>query len=97
MKAYPEMITSAASVGSQSAHRSRPVFESAVVGLDRVVGVLLDAVPGGRHQFVEHRGVDRAAAVMTSTGVTFNVASARWKNRRAWAASRRAQRGAARR
>jgi hypothetical protein len=37
------------------------VFESAVVGLDRVVGVLLDAVPGGRDQFVEHRGVDRGA------------------------------------
>jgi hypothetical protein len=35
------------------------LFESAVVSLDRVVGVLLDVVPRLRDQLVEHAGVDR--------------------------------------
>jgi hypothetical protein len=35
-------------VGAQAPHRSEPVLELAVVGLDRVVGVPLDVVPGRR-------------------------------------------------
>ena len=47
------------SIGEQPAHRSEPVFELAVVGLDEVVGVLLDVVPGRGEEFVEYGGVDR--------------------------------------
>jgi hypothetical protein len=46
-------------VGPKSAHRSEPVFELAVVGLDRVVGILLDVVPRRRDEVVEHGRVDR--------------------------------------
>jgi hypothetical protein len=69
------------------------VLELAVVSLDRVVGVPLDMVPGRRDEAVEYRRVDRAASVTTSTGVTFSIRSVRWKNRRAAAASRRADDG----
>ncbi len=43
----------------QSAHRSEPALELAVIGLDRVVRVLIDMMPCGRSQFVQHSGVDR--------------------------------------
>jgi hypothetical protein len=38
-----------ASIGLEPAHRSEPVLEVAVVGLDRVVRVLLDVMPRRRH------------------------------------------------
>jgi hypothetical protein len=46
-------------VGTQSSHGSQPVFEPAVVGLDPVVGVLLDVMPRRRHHLVEDPRVDR--------------------------------------
>jgi hypothetical protein len=39
-----------------------------VARLDRVVGVLLDVMPGGRNQLVEHRGYWRTATTITSGG-----------------------------
>ncbi len=76
------------SIRLQPTHRSQPAFELAVIGLDRIVGVLLNVVPRGRQQLVEHTRVDGAAAVTTSLGGIFRVCSARVKNRRAAAASR---------
>jgi hypothetical protein len=35
------------------------VLQSTVIGLDRIIGVLLDVVPRLRDQLVEHGGVDR--------------------------------------
>ena len=46
-------------VRSQPAHRSEPVFELAVIGLDRIVRVPLDVMPRRRDQLVEHGRVDR--------------------------------------
>jgi hypothetical protein len=43
-------------VGAQPALRYQPVFELAVVGLDRVGGVPFDEVPGRVDEFVENRG-----------------------------------------
>jgi hypothetical protein len=45
--------------GAQPAHRSERVLELAVVGLDRLVRVRLDVMPGRRGEFVEHGWVDR--------------------------------------
>ena len=47
------MITAAVWSVRKPAHRSRPMFQSAVVGLDPVVGVLFGVVPGCRHQLVD--------------------------------------------
>jgi hypothetical protein len=74
-----------------NSHGSPPVFEAAVVGFDPVVRVLLDVMPRRWQQFVEHPRVDRRLVGVTSTGVTFNVASARPKNRRAASLSRRSE------
>jgi hypothetical protein len=30
-----------------------------MIGIDRIVGVLLDVMPCRRHQFFEHSGIDR--------------------------------------
>jgi hypothetical protein len=77
--------------GSQSAHRSESVFELAVIGFDRIVGMLFNVMPRRRDQLLEHGRVDRGASVTTSLGVTLNLVSAPWKNRRAVAASRFAE------
>ena len=45
--------------GPQATHRPEPVFQSAVVGLDRVIREPLDVMPGRRDQLVEHHRVDR--------------------------------------
>jgi hypothetical protein len=58
---------------------------------DRVVRVLLDVMPRRRDQLIKDGGVERAASVTTSLGTTFRVRSTRTKNRRAAAASRRAE------
>ena len=34
------------------------MFESTVISLDRIIGVLLDVMPGGRDELVEHARVD---------------------------------------
>ncbi|MEV1286148.1 hypothetical protein [Micromonospora sp. NPDC049679] len=52
------------------------MLELTVVGLDRIVGVLLDVVLCRGDQVVAHAG---AASVPTSLGVTFSARSARWK------------------
>jgi hypothetical protein len=39
------------------------VLELAVIGLDRIIGVLLDVVPRRRDQVVEDGGVDGAVAL----------------------------------
>jgi hypothetical protein len=60
-----------------------------VIGLDTVVGVPLDVVPGRWPQLVEYPRIADARSVMTSDGVTPVVVLARWKNRRAASLSRR--------
>jgi hypothetical protein len=61
------------------------MFKPAAVGFDPVVGVLLDVMPAARSSSSRTRGYTGAASVITSDGLTFNVASARPKNRRpAW-------------
>jgi hypothetical protein len=40
-------------VGAQPTHRSQPVFEVAVIGLDRIVGVTLDVMPRRGNEFIE--------------------------------------------
>ena len=75
-------------ISLEAAHRSHPALELTVIGFYGVVGVLLDVVPRRGDQFVEHAGIDGAASVTTSSGVTLSVRSARVKNRRAAAASR---------
>src|SRR4051812_31670862 len=67
-------------VRPQSAHGSQPVFELAVVSLDRIVGVLLDVMPSRRINSSSTPGYTAAASVTTSLGVTFNADSARRKN-----------------
>jgi hypothetical protein len=49
----------AAATRLQPAHRSQPVLEPAVSGLDRVVSVLLGVVPGRRPQLIQYAGIDR--------------------------------------
>jgi hypothetical protein len=49
------------SIRLQAAHLSQPALELPVIGLDRVVGVLLDVVPRRGNQLVEHGWVDRCA------------------------------------
>jgi hypothetical protein len=43
-------------VCSQAPHRSEPVLEPAVIGFDRVVGVLLDVMPRGAQQLIDDGG-----------------------------------------
>ena len=52
------MITGTSPIRSQPAHRSQPMFELAVIGLDRIVGVPFDVMPRRRDQFLEHGRVD---------------------------------------
>ena len=61
----------------ESPHRSQPALELTVIGFYRIVGVLLDVVPRGRDQLVEHAWVDGGGVGDHSVGVTFNVLSAR--------------------
>jgi hypothetical protein len=49
-------------VGAWAAHGPRPVLKAAEVGIDAIVGVLLDAVPRRRHELVKDPGVDRGNA-----------------------------------
>jgi hypothetical protein len=44
------------------------VFEPTVVSLDRIIGVLLHVVPGGRDELVEHARVDRGGVGDHLTG-----------------------------
>jgi hypothetical protein len=44
-------------VSAQPTHRSQPVLELAVIGLDRIVGMSFDVMPRVRHPFLEHAGV----------------------------------------
>jgi hypothetical protein len=46
-------------IGLESAHGSQPSLELTVIGLDRVVRVLLDVMPGRRQEFVDHSRVER--------------------------------------
>ncbi|WP_243710129.1 hypothetical protein [Micromonospora sp. KC213] len=46
-------------VGTESAYRSEPVLELAVVGLDRIVGMPFDVVPRRRDQVLEHPRIER--------------------------------------
>ena len=46
-------------IGSQSAHRSEPVFELTVIGFDRIVRVSFDVMPRRRDQVLEHARIDR--------------------------------------
>jgi hypothetical protein len=46
-------------VAFESAHRAQPGFEPAVVSLDWIVRVLLDAVHGLRQQIIQHPWVAR--------------------------------------
>jgi hypothetical protein len=43
-------------IGPQAPHRAEPMFEPSMVGLDRIVRVPLDVVPGRRDKLVEHDG-----------------------------------------
>jgi hypothetical protein len=56
MKACPAMMTSVVRSVCNPVHRSQPVFQPAVISLDRIVGVLLDMVPRRRDELVEHAG-----------------------------------------
>jgi hypothetical protein len=39
---------------SQPAHRSQPVFQLAVIGFDRIIGIPFDVVPRLRNQLIQH-------------------------------------------
>ena len=78
-------------ISLESSHRSQPPLQLAVIGFDRIVLVLLDVVPGRGQQLVEHGGVNRRGVGDDLAGITLSVRSARVKNRRAAAASRRAK------
>nr|WP_207232733.1 hypothetical protein [Micromonospora kangleipakensis] len=67
------------------------MLELAVIGLDRIVRVPLDVVPGRGDQVVEHRWVDRGGVGDDFAGRHLQHPQCRWKNRRAAAASRRAE------
>src|SRR4051794_20443986 len=53
-------------VGPQPAHRSQPVLESAVIGLDRVVGIPLDMIQADGMSLSSRAGYTGAASVTTS-------------------------------
>jgi hypothetical protein len=57
MRARPQRC--AANVSSSSSHRTQPGFESAVIGFHNIVRVLLDYVPCGRGDALDHACVDR--------------------------------------
>jgi hypothetical protein len=80
-----------AAVLLEARNRPQPRRESAVVGLDPVVGVPVAAMPGGRQQLLQHQRVVGARSVTTSLGVTLVVSMARLKHRRAALACRRGQ------
>ena len=68
------------------------MFESTVISLDRIIAVLLDVMPGGRDELVEHApGETAAASVTTTLGTTFSIRSARRKKLRGASTSRRAE------
>jgi hypothetical protein len=48
------MTTCAVRSVSLSAPRSQPVLGPSAIGLDRVVGALLDVMPGGCNDYLEH-------------------------------------------
>jgi hypothetical protein len=76
-------------VSLEPAHRSQPRLQSAMIGFDVVVGVLLGAVPRGWEQLVQYDREVPARSVTTSVGLTLVVPRACSKNRRAACASRR--------
>jgi hypothetical protein len=76
-------------VAFQAAHRPQPGLQPSVIGLDRIVRVALDGVQSGGDQPVQDPRIGRARSVVTSAG-TVPARSARVKNRRAAARSRRA-------
>ncbi len=45
----------------QAAHRPPPRLQPSMIGFDRVVGVLLDNMAGGGHQFIDNARVSRNA------------------------------------
>jgi hypothetical protein len=59
MKVCPAMIVCAVWPIRGASHRSEPVLELAVVGLDAVVGVAFDVVPRRRNQLVEDCRIHR--------------------------------------
>src|SRR5680860_399491 len=56
MKAWPRITTLAVRFGLESAHRSQPGLEPAVVAFDPVVLVMAGAMPRGRNQVLDHVG-----------------------------------------
>ena len=46
-------------VRAQAAHRSEPVLELTVIGLDRIVRVPFDVMPRRRDQLLKHARIDR--------------------------------------
>jgi hypothetical protein len=69
-----------AAVLLESSHRMQPRLEAAVVGLDTVVGIPIGAMPGRRHQLLDHQRVVGARSVTTSTGCALVEPMARSKN-----------------
>ncbi|WUW42988.1 hypothetical protein OG271_15065 [Micromonospora rifamycinica] len=58
---------------------TEPVFELAVVCLDRIVGMFSEMVPRRRARSSNTLAKAGSASVTTSVGVTFSESSARWK------------------
>jgi hypothetical protein len=56
------------SITLQPSHRSEARLERPVVGLERIVGVDLRVVEGGREQLIEDAWVDPYRSVVTSVG-----------------------------
>jgi hypothetical protein len=70
-------------------HRPQPCLETAVVGLNAVVGVPIGAVPGRWQEVIEHHWVDRRPVSHDFAGLrVLVVPMACSKNQRAAAASR---------
>jgi hypothetical protein len=80
-----------AAVLVEPTHRTQPRLETAVVGLDVVVGIPIGAMPGSWQQLLQHGGYAAALSVMTSTGARLVVPMARSKNRRGAFTSRRGE------
>src|SRR4029453_10321007 len=80
---------SGAAVLLEPSHRMQPRFEAAVVGLDVVLAYRSVRCQAAGSNSSSTAGYTGAWSVITSTGATCIVPMARWKNRRAAAASRR--------
>ena len=75
-------------VAFDSAHRPQPRFQPPVIGLDRVIRLALHGVQGRGDQLAANPRVGGGRSVVTSAGIV-PARSARMKNRRAAARSRR--------